>query len=286
MKNILIPKQQDFDKKLQHIIAWWPEYFHVIADFDRTLTKAFAEWKPTVSLITRLQNGFYPPEYAERSNALFHIYHPIEVDPNVSAEDKNKAMYTWRDTQFNLMLEYGLTREIIKQAMQSEKGLREWNEIFFELLYKNTIPLIILSASGLGYESIYYCLEHENKLYDNIDIISNAFVRDENGKAIGVREPIIHSFNKHETVIKDFPVYDEIKDRKNILLIWDGLGDAKMADGFDYEHILKIWFLNHDTPENREKFSEVFDLIILDDGPMDEVNEIIKLIVNSEKWKM
>jgi len=65
-------------------------------------------------------------------------------------------------------------------------------------------------------------------------------VRDENGKAIAVREPIIHSFNKDETVVKNFPIYKDIKDRKNIILLGDGLGDAHMADGFDYENIIKI----------------------------------------------
>ncbi len=93
----------------------------------------------------------------------------------------------------------------------------------FDILKNYNIPLLILSASGLGYDSVYYCLKHENKLYDNIDIISNDFVRDENGKAIGVREPIIHSFNKDETVVKNFPIYEDIKERKNILLLGDGL---------------------------------------------------------------
>lgn len=280
MTNILISNQQDFNEKLQNIITWWPEHFHVIADFDRTMTKAFAEGKPTVSLITRLQNWFFPPEYADRSNALFHTYHPIEIDPSVSLDEKKKAMTKRWDKQFNLMLEYELTRDIIKQAMYSEDGmLREGHELFFDMLHQYNIPLIFLSASGLGYESVYYCLEHEKKLYDNIDIISNAFIRDEEGKAIGVREPIIHSFNKDETILKDFPMYEDIKDRKNVLLLGDGLGDGHMADGFDYEHIIKIWFLNHDTPENREKYSEVFDLIILDDGPMHEVNEILKKIL-------
>jgi len=280
MTNILIPNQQSFDAKLQNIIAWWPEKFHVIADFDRTLTKAFAEGKPTVSLITRLQNGFYPPEYADKSNAIFNKYHPIEIDPSISLEEKKKAMTKRRDEQFTLMLSYGLTRKIIEDAMESEDtNFRAWCADFFDTLHNNNIPLLILSASGLGYDSIYYCLKHENKLYDNIDIISNDFVRDENGKAIGVREPIIHSFNKDETAVKNFPIYEDIKDRKNIILLGDGIGDAGMADGFDYENIIKIWFLNNDTPENREKFSETFDLIILDDGPMDEVNEILRKIL-------
>jgi hypothetical protein len=39
--------------------------------------------------------------------------------------------------------------------------------------------------------------------------------------AIAAREPIIHSFNKDETVVKNFPIYEEIKDRKNILLLGD-----------------------------------------------------------------
>jgi len=48
MSNIIIPNSQDFNEKLQKIIAWWPEKFHVIADFDRTLTKAFVDGKPTL----------------------------------------------------------------------------------------------------------------------------------------------------------------------------------------------------------------------------------------------
>lgn len=280
MSNILIPNQQSFNEKLQCIIAGWPDRFHVIADFDRTLTKAFAEGKPTVSLITRLQNGFFPPEYADKSNAIFNKYHPIEIDPSISLEEKKKAMTKRWDEQFNLMLSYGLTRKIIEDAMDSEDtNFRAWCADFFDALNNNNIPLLILSASGLGYDSIYYCLKYENKLTDNIDIISNGFVRDENGKAIGVREPVIHSFNKDETIIKDFPIYEEIKDRKNVLLLWDGLWDAQMANGFDYETIIKIWFLNKDTPDNREKFEEAYDLVILGDGPMDEVNEVLKKIL-------
>ena len=52
-----------------------------------------------------------------------------------------------------------------------------------------------------------------------------------------------------------------------------------MADGFDYENIIRIGFLNHDTPEHRLQYQEKFDLIILDDGPMDEVNTLLQKIV-------
>jgi hypothetical protein len=62
-------------------------------------------------------------------------------------------------------------------------------------------------------------------------------------------------------------------------LLGDGLWDSKMADGFDYETIIKIWFLNNDTPENREKFQEAYDLIVLGDWTMEEVNEVLKKIL-------
>lgn len=143
--------------------------------------------------------------------------------------------------QNNLLIHSELTRNTIKDVVQQEKiPFREGHEIFFDLLQSNDIPLLIFSASGMGYDGIYYSLEKAKKLYDNIDIISNAFIRDEEGRAIGVREPIIHTFNKDETVVKHFPIYEDIKDRKNILLLGDSLGDVDMANGFNYQNIIRI----------------------------------------------
>jgi len=87
---------------------------------------------------------------------------------------------------------------------------------------------------------VYYCLARQNKLHKNINIIANIIIWDENNRAIGFKEPIIHSFNKGETVIKDFPIYEKIKERSNIILIGDSLGDAHMADGFDHQNIIRI----------------------------------------------
>jgi len=283
MTEILIPNPQDFDQKLKKIITWWPDLFHVIADFDRTLTKAFIDGKQNTSLVSVIQEQWYLwIDFTEQSRKNFDKYHPIEIDPNVSLEEKKKAMTERWKVQFELIIKSWLSRDIIKDVIMNEKiSFRSWYEDFFDMLYKSNIPLIILSASGLGYDSIYYAFEKIHKLYANIDIISNTFIRDEAGKAIAVREPIVHSFNKDETVVKDLPIYQEVKDRKNIILLGDSLGDVGMADGFDYETIIKIWFLNHDTPENREKYQEAFDLLILNDGPLDEVNKLLRSIIKS-----
>ena len=122
MSESLYSNQEHFNQVLATIIADGKDHLHIITDFDRTLTKAFAEGKPTVSLITRLQNGFFPPEYADKSNAIFAKYYPIEIDSTIILDEKKKAMSKRWDEQFNLMISYGLTRKMIEQAMQSEKG--------------------------------------------------------------------------------------------------------------------------------------------------------------------
>jgi 5'-nucleotidase len=281
MNNILISHPQDFNQKLKNIIAWGKEHFHVIADFDRTLTKANVNDKPRPSLLQLLEQQWsLGVDFNKQSQKNFEKYSPIEINPNIAIHEKKEVMHEWWTVQFDLMLKSGLTKNMIISAMKSDTiGFRSWYEGFFDILKNNTIPLLILSATGLWYESIYYSLEKVHKLSDNIEIISNAFVRDKEGRAIAIREPIIHSFNKDETIVKELSIYEKIKDRKNILLLGDGLWDTHMADGFDYENIIKIWFLNNDTPENREKFQEKYDLIILDDGPMDEVNEILRKIL-------
>ncbi len=256
----------------------------MIADFDRTLTKAFVDGQPKTSLISIIQDKWYlGPEFTLKSRENFNKYHPIEIDPSISLEEKKQAMHSRRKDQFKLILKSWLTKVIIKQVVDSEEiPFRQGCEEMFDLLKAKNIPLIIFSSSGMWYEGIYYTLEKINKLANNIHIISNAFIRDENDKVIAIREPIIHSLNKDETAVREFPIYQEIKQRKNILILWDSLWDADMANGFDYENILKIWFLNHDSPENRALFLSKFDMLILGDWPMDEVNKLLQLIVKSE----
>ena len=281
MEDILIPNPEYIQDVIAKMSAQGGKFFHVVADFDRTLTKAFVDGKPRSSLESILEGEWLLGlEYSKRAKANFDKYYPIEIDPNIPLEDKKAAMQEWRTVQFKLMLDSWLTKDIIQKTMQSEKViLRTGYEIFFTALEKHNIPLVVFSASGLWYEGISYWLQSVSALTKNIHIISNNFIRDAQNKAIGIQEPIIHSFNKSETTIRKFPFYQEIVERTNVLLLGDSPGDVHMADGFDYENIIKIWFLNNDTPANRKLFLEKYDVIILNDGSMNYVNELIKKIL-------
>lgn len=166
--------------------------------------------------------------------------------------------------------------------MQSEQiAFRSGYKKFFELLSINDIPLVVFSASGLGYEGIYHGLKSIDLLQDNIHIVSNRFIRNEEGKAIGVQQPIIHSFNKNDTLIHTLPFYPQVVERKNVILLGDSTGDVGMITGFAYNNLIKIGFYNELKADRLPLYRETFDVVITDDGGMEEINEILERICGS-----
>lgn len=135
-----------------------------------------------------------------------------------------------------------------------------------------------MSASGLGVEAIKFYLQQQNCFFSNIHIISNEFVWDKEGFATSVKQPIIHSLNKDETLLKDFPFYNMVADRKNVILLGDNPDDIDMVVGFPYENLLTIGFWNKPTSENQLVYEKSYDVLIKNDGSMTKVNEIIKQI--------
>lgn len=276
--DIIITNPDKLQATIQKISSQGSKHLYIIADFDRTLTKAFVDGEPKTALISIIQDKWYlGPDFSVKSKENFNKYHPIEIDPSIPFEEKKQAMYSRRKDQFELILKSWLKKDIIKHVVDTEEiPFRDRYSDFFDLLKSKDIPLIIFSSSWMWYEWIYYTLQKIDKLSDNIHIISNAFIRDENDKVIAIREPIIHSFNKDETAIHQFPIYEEIKHRKNIILLWDSLGDVDMAKGFDYENIIKIWFLNKEIDKNLQQYKNSFDIVITNDWDMEYVNDLLK----------
>lgn len=97
-------------------------------------------------------------------------------------------------------------------------------------------------------------------------------------KAIGYKDQIVHVFNKSELAIKQFPeIYERVKNRKNVILLWDSLWDPGMSDGFEYDNLLKIGFYNDQTPEKIEKYLESYDILLTGDSSGEELEEILSL---------
>jgi hypothetical protein len=124
-------------------------------------------------------------------------------------------------------------------------------------------------------ESISLYLSRLNLFTDNVHIVSNEFIWDDVGRAVAVKEPIIHAFNKEETVLDNFPFYNKVEERKNVLLLGDGLDDVGMITGFVYDNLIKVGFLNKNIEENLQLYREKFDATITGDGNFDFINELL-----------
>ncbi|MBW6461676.1 MAG: hypothetical protein K0B07_01355 [DPANN group archaeon] len=109
--DIIIPNKERLHVLKDKIAKAGPDTLHVVTDFNRTLTKAYIDGKKTPSLISVLRNENYlSVEYAEKANELFDKYHPMEIDPLISEEDKRVAMNQWWTEHFNLLIKSQVLR--------------------------------------------------------------------------------------------------------------------------------------------------------------------------------
>ncbi len=278
MENVIISNSKKFEKLKNQILKEGAKKFHVLADFDRTLTKCFVKGKMIPSIISVLRDENYlSSEYSEKAKALANYYRPIEFNHKISIRQKKKAMHEWWTKHFDLLIESGLNKKNLERVINEGKvEFREGAGEFLDLLHKKNIPLIIFSSSGIG-DLIPMYLEKHKRLYKNIHIISNLYKWNKNGKAISIPKYVIHSFNKDETMVKDYPkVYKEIKNKKNVLLLGDSLGDLGMITGFNYKNLIKIGFLNENIEKDLKIYKKKFDVVITNDYNMDYVNDLIK----------
>jgi len=275
-ESILIPNKNEFESKIAIFKNEGIEKIHIISDFDRTLTKAFVNGKKFPSIISQLYDGNHLTEdYTKKAQELRDKYHPIEINPNIPIEEKKKAMEEWWRTHKKLLIESNLNLTDVQDIVDNgQLEFREGALEFFDLTYKNNLPLVVFSSSGIG-EAIPLYFKKINKNYDNIHIITNSMEYDKEGNAISIKEPVIHVFNKGEIALKGLPIMKELKNRKNVILLGDSLGDLDMVQGFKYDNLIKIGFYNYEE-ESLEDFKKNFDVIILNDGNMDFVNDLIK----------
>ena len=279
MENIIVPNPIEFEKIKNQIKNSGSKNIHILADFDRTLTCAKSDnGKNISSIISILRDGNYLAKgYAQKAHALFDKYHPIEIDTTIPTKEKKEAMNEWWTSHIKLLIESGLNKKDLEKVVEAGTvRLKDGSKELFEHLNEKQIPIIIMSSSGIG-DLIPMFLEKEKVLDKNVHIITNLCNFDENGKATGVSKPIITVMNKDETAIQDHPeTYSKIKNRKNVILMGDSLGDLGMITGFEYDNLIKIGFLNDGEEQNKKEYEANFDIIITKDNDFSEINKIIK----------
>ncbi len=281
--EILITNPEKLQKKIERFQEGGAEKMHVLSDFDRTLTKCLVGGKQSSTSWAQFRNlGYFGEDYIKKSQAMFDYYRPIEISLTISEKEKMEKMKEWWDKHLNLLLEYGVSQQIIKNIVEkSGMRLRDGALDFLRTLEKEKIPLVVMS-SGLG-DLITEILKKENVLYDNIHIISNFFEFGKDGIALRAKnERIIHSYNKKGVIVDSPTVAKELSERKNVLLLGDTLGDVKMIEKFPCDEIIKVGFLNERIDEQKEEYAKNFDVIIINDSDMNYVSSLIDNVIKKQ----
>ncbi len=282
LDKIIIPNHKNFEELKNKIKEDGVEKLHILSDFDRTLTYGAVNGVKTPSIISMLRDGNHlTNDYAEQANALFEKYHPVEIDTSIPLEDKKRLMQEWWHTHNELLINSDLSFSDLQDIVNNgHVGFRDKVDIFLDFLYQQSIPLIILSASGCG-DAIQLFFKKINKDYSNIHYITNQFNWDNKGQAVSSKEPIIHVMNKNEIVLEKIPeVYQIIQNKKNVILIGDSLGDLGMIEGFNYDNLIKIGFLNLYEEDQKQYYLDNFDVILTGDGDFSFINELIKNLID------
>lgn len=274
MENVIIVDPVKFEKKKKVVKSDGKELFQIVSDFDRTLTVAFIDGKKSNTSFAQIRDGsFLAEEYRTKANNLFQKYYPIEMDPTIPQEEKKDVMTKWFRAHLKLMVDYGLTKRVVQDIAKSKVFPRNGFKKFIAFTIKNQIPLVILS-SGVG-DLIREFLLHNNFLVDNVHLISNLFEW-KDGKAVAVKEPVIASFNKSSFEVEDKSFLKKLESRVNVLVMGDVISDLDMIKKEKHKTIISVGFVNADVEQYLEEYKKYFDVLILNDGPLDFVNDLLK----------
>lgn len=284
-ERIRIQNPNEVEKMMKDIIDGGREKLQVIADFDYTLTRVHDGKGQRIECSWGVieNSSIMSPEYVTKSRDLKAKYLPYELDPHMSIPEKIPYLVEWYEKVNKLLQQYGTTRSKFKAMVEdSNVDFRDGARELIEGLEKSSVPLLILSA-GLG-DLVLEILKHQNVYSDNVKVVSNFIEFDSDGNVTGLKQPMIHVFNKNENSIKDMPYFKSIKDRSNIILMGDSLGDLSMAEGFQNpdKKVLKIGFLNEKIPERLATYMDKYDIVLLDDQTMDVPQSILDQIIQQE----
>ena len=145
-------------------------------------------------------------------------------------------MLEWVQKSNALLLESGLTAEIIREAVSSAlvEGrlvMRDGLASFFDVLITNDVPLLLFSAgiANVLENALHISLDNESL---ELNIISNRCLFDSATEAIvAFSKPSLHVFNKKPQEFMDHKFFTNSVSRRNLVLFGDSLGDVNMCSG-------------------------------------------------------
>jgi len=279
--NIKIGNLEKVKEKLQILLDGGPEKLQILSDFDWTMTK----WKENGKLLPSShgvmeESDVMPKNFIKKVKDIFAHYYPIEINPNITDEEKMPIMEEWWTKTRAALLETNITREMITEMVSNTPlRLRDGLHEMAMDLCDSRIPLLVFSA-GIG-DIVIEVLKHEKLFLRNQTVISNQIEWNDKGAICGYKNPIIHSFNKNVALKRHLGYFEQNKNRCNAILMGDSIGDLRMTQGVEsISTCLNIGFLNDKIEERLPTYLESYDIVLIEDGTMAIPRKILDAIMN------
>jgi 5'-nucleotidase len=210
-EEIIIFDNDNFLNKLRMFIQHGSEHVEVVSDFDMTFSRYKTNGVKGVSTFQLIQASVLSPEHASYVKSLYERYHPIEIDPNVPLDLKEKLMRDWWEKSNDILLQEGfLETNMVDYVFSSTHYFRYGLPEFLNKCYEKLTPITIVSG-GLG-NLIDASLQQIVPCH-NINVISNYIQFDSTGKSVCFRHPGV-SANKSSVLAGQ-------KVRRNVIVIGD-----------------------------------------------------------------
>jgi len=275
--RVVTANRTSVEEKINKIISDGPENLQFIVDFDYTMSRAHKNGVPVDCSWGVFENfDKLPSTYHSKVKTIRDKYYPVEIDLSIKIEDKIPLMVEWYQEANNLLAESQVKKDWFPEMVAASNcELRDDTDLMLKLLADNNIPVLVLSA-GLG-DLIKEIMIYNEVFHNNTILVSNFLEFDSSGTVVGLenKDNMIHMFNKSERSLSGAKA-DHVKQRKNVIILGDSLGDLKMADGVENPNVLlTLGFLNKNKDENLVKYKEAFDVVLVDDQTMDFPNFIL-----------
>ncbi|KOB65836.1 Cytosolic 5'-nucleotidase 3, partial [Operophtera brumata] len=271
---------EDLLRKINKIIVEGYNRLQIVTDFDNTLTADDGvDGKPVLNSFEMFRKcPSIPQSYKDEDYQLFIRYKPIENDPHMSIEEKSQHLVEWYRAAHNLMKGLKFPRQELKDIARNVTGsFRDGIHELISWINNRKVPILVLS-SGLG-EAVVDTLEEANLSSPQMKVLSNFLEVDAEDIIIGMKGNPIHSLNKNEASIKGTEYYEKIKERSNVILMGDTIGDANMVDGMDnYDTVIKIGYLSTKRLTLLPEYLCNFDIVSQNDQTMDVIRDLVNLL--------
>lgn len=140
-----------------------------------------------------------------------------------------------------------------------------------EVLYRNQIPVIIISAGVTNCIEMF--LKNNHALFNNISIVSNLIQFNLQGEIVETPKFIVNPANKNMISFSS-EIQEKIGTRENVLLFGDIPGDIRMIENKDKEKTLSIAFAN--KKEDIDGLKRNFDIVSEDSKIFEILEKMIK----------